>query len=160
MTVDKRGIVHIIWPTVIGSGTAEPQGALFYASTSDGRTFTPRVRIPTLGSPKPSHPQIAADDRGRLVVAWDEVVDGQRTAVIRELHTAADGRAITFGDPLRLTTTSAATSDPSTGEPSTYPILAATSRGLLAVWTSGAANASVIAVKPIDLPPPTATASR
>jgi hypothetical protein len=138
---------------VIGANTAEPQGALFYASTSDGRTFTPRVRIPTLGSPKPSHPQIVADDRGRLVVAWDEVIDGQRIAVVRELHQASSsssGGAITFGEPLRLTTS----------EASTYPVLASTSRGLLAVWTSGAAGASSITVKPIDLPPPTATASR
>ena len=164
MTVDKRGTVHVIWPTVIGGGTDEPQGALFYASTSDGRTFTPRVRIPTLGSPKPGHPQIVADDRGRLVVAWDEVIDGQRIAVVRELHQPASGRPVTFGDPLRLTTTttataagpatsmtapgsantataaasiSTATSDAS-ASPSTYPVLASTSRGLLAVWTSGA----------------------
>jgi hypothetical protein len=150
MTVDKRGTVHIIWPTVIGAGTDEPQGALFYASTSDGRTFTPRVRIPTLGSPKPSHPQIATDDRGRLVVAWDEVIDGQRTAVVRELHQSSSGRPVTFGEPLRLTT----------NEASTYPVLAPTSRGLLAVWTSGAAGASVITVRQIDLPPPIATASR
>jgi hypothetical protein len=156
MTVDKRGTVHVIWPTVIGGGTAEPQGALFYASTSDGRTFTPRVRVPTLGSPKPSHPQIAADDRGRLVVAWDEVLDNQRIAVARELQPAAGGRTVTFGAPLRLTTTSAA----GTNDPSTYPILASTTRGLLAVWTSGAAGASVITVKQIDLPPPAATASR
>ena len=150
MTVDKRGTVHIIWPTVIGSGTAEPQGALFYASTSDGRTFTPRVRIPTLGSPKPSHPQIASDDRGRLVVAWDEVLDGQRTAIVRELQPASSGRPATFGEPLRLTTT----------EASTYPVLASTSRGLLAVWTTGPTAASVITVKPIDLPTQATTASR
>jgi hypothetical protein len=150
MTVDKRGTVHVIWPSVIGAGTDEPQGALFYASTSDGRTFTPRVRIPTLGSPKPSHPQIATDDRGRLIVAWDEIIDGQRTAVVRELHQSSPGRPITFGEPLRLTT----------NEASTYPVLASTSRGLLAVWTSGAADATVITVKQLDLPPPTATASR
>jgi hypothetical protein len=150
MTVDKRGTVHVIWPTVIGGGTDEPQGALFYASTSDGRTFTPRIRIPTLGSPKPGHPQIVADDRGRIAVAWDEVLDGQRTAIVRELHHAPDGRTVTFGDPLRLATSDA----------STYPVLASTSRGLLAAWTNGAAGASVIAVKPIDLPPPGTTASR
>jgi hypothetical protein len=163
MTVDTRGVVHVIWPTVIGGGTADPQGALFYASTSDGRTFTPRVRIPTLGSPKPGHPQIVADDRGRLIVAWDEVIDGQRIAVVRELHHAAAGGAITFGDPLRLTTppvSAAGAASTSPAEASTYPVLASTSRGLLAVWTSGAPGASVIAVKPIDLPPPTATASR
>ena len=151
MTVDKRGTVHVIWPTVIGGGTAEPQGALFYASTSDGRTFTPRVRIPTLGSPKPAHPQIVADDRGRLVVAWDEVIDGQRIAVVRELHHAG------VRPPRHLRRSAPPHHEASA---STYPVLASTSRGLLAVWTSGAAGASVIAVKQIDLPPQPTTASR
>jgi hypothetical protein len=176
MTVDKRGVVHVIWPTVIGGGTDEPQGALFYASTSDGRTFTPRVRIPTLGSPKPGHPQIVADDRGRVAVAWDEVIDGQRIAVVREVHQSTSGRPVTFGDPLRLTTNStnitnatdaSVATSPATGsaasvasDASTYPILASTSRGLLAVWTSGTSGATVIAVKQIDLRSPTTTASR
>ena len=44
----SRGQVHLVWPTVVGG--PNPEGALFYASTRDGRTFTPRTRIPTLGS--------------------------------------------------------------------------------------------------------------
>ena len=82
MAVDAAGTVHIVWPTVVGGQT--PEGALFYATSRDGRTFSPRVRIPTLGSPKPSHPQIAIDGSGRIVVAWDEAVGGQRVAAMRE----------------------------------------------------------------------------
>jgi hypothetical protein len=50
MAVDAQGTIHIVWPTVIGG--AEPTGALFHATTRDGRTFSPRQRVPTLGSPK------------------------------------------------------------------------------------------------------------
>ena len=40
------------------------------------------LRVPTLGSPKPSHPQIAIDGAGRPVIAWDEVRDGVRRAAV------------------------------------------------------------------------------
>ena len=49
---DQR--VHIVWPTVIPG--AEPMGALFYSVLRDDGTCARRTRIPTLGSPKPSHP--------------------------------------------------------------------------------------------------------
>ena len=42
--VDGRGTVLLAWRTVIGG--ADPEGALFYASTSDGRTFTPESESP------------------------------------------------------------------------------------------------------------------
>ena len=52
------GVVHLVWPTVIGGD--QPEGAIFYASSRDGKSFTARQRVPTLGSPEPMHPQIAA----------------------------------------------------------------------------------------------------
>ena len=64
LVVDAGGVTHIVWPTVIAGD--EPVGALFYASTRDGQRFTPRVRIPTLGSPKPMHPQVALAADGTL----------------------------------------------------------------------------------------------
>ncbi|HUU33961.1 MAG TPA: sialidase family protein, partial [Vicinamibacterales bacterium] len=70
--------VHIVWPTVIPG--AEPMGALFYSVLRDEPSFAPRTRIPTLGAPKPSYPQIVVDGAGRMVAAWDESVDGVRTA--------------------------------------------------------------------------------
>ena len=73
IAVDSQGEVHLAWPTVVGG--PNPEGALFYASTRDGRTFTPRTRIPTLGSARPTHPQIVVDRRGRIVVAWDEAAE-------------------------------------------------------------------------------------
>jgi hypothetical protein len=139
LAVDARGTVHVVWPSVIDG--AEPQGALFYASSGDGATFTPRVRIPTLGSPKPSHPQIAVDGRGRVAIAWDEIVEGRRAAVVREMK-GLDGQTPKPGPVVMLSTDRAAL----------YPVLAATSKGFLAVWTSGASGSSVIGTRVVHLP--------
>ena len=35
---------HIAWPTVVGG--ADPEGAIFYATTRDGQQFTARRRVP------------------------------------------------------------------------------------------------------------------
>ena len=131
MVVDAKGAVHLVWPTVQG-GT---EGALLYAVSQDGRSFSAPVRVPTLGSPKPSHPQITLDGQGRIVVAWDEVRNGVRGAAFIRMTgtpgTPAFGAAQTLG----------------TGGPSAYPVLAASSKGLVAVWTSGAPDKAIISVR-------------
>lgn len=66
--------------TVPGKSTATPWVAAsgsfvavaFGATSADGKQFPPRIRIPTLESPKPSHPQIVVAG-GRVVVAWEEM---------------------------------------------------------------------------------------
>jgi hypothetical protein len=136
--VDGRGTVHLIWRTVLGG--ADPEGALFYASTTDGQAFTPRVRIQTLGTLNPTHPQLVVDRKQRIVVAWDEVVAGQRVAAARELIVKADGRV----ELAPIVTLSA-------DGPATYPAIAATEQGLLAVWASGG-NASVIRTRTLRVP--------
>jgi hypothetical protein len=121
MAVDPSGTIHLVWPTVPnGAG-----GAIHYASSRDGVTFTPPVRVPTLGAPKPSHPQIAVDAMGRVMVAWDEVIDGVRKATVRALERR--GVAAGFGPTIALDAT----------EPAMYPVLAATERGWFAVWATG-----------------------
>jgi hypothetical protein len=121
-------------------GGREPQGAIFHASTRDGRTFTSRVRVGTLGSAKPEHPQIAIAEGQRIVVAWDEVVNGSRVAAIREVRRPAP--AVSLGPVLIL----------SERGPASYPVVAPTAGGLVAVWTSGAASTSVIGVRRLSLP--------
>ena len=61
MAVDAKGTVHLVWPTV-----KNEQGVILYATSHDGVTFAPPVRLPTLGSPKPSHPQIVVSKRPRV----------------------------------------------------------------------------------------------
>jgi hypothetical protein len=126
MTVDRAGTVHLVWPTVL-NGEA---GALMYATSTDGRGFSTPVRVPTLGSPKPSHPQIAADAAGRIMIAWDEVIGGVRTAAARLVSTRRD--RIEFSDIVKLA-----------DGPSTYPVLAATASGWFAVWSTGGPTPTV-----------------
>ena len=73
MAVDAQQRIHIVWPTLVGGATAgaDPNIALFYAMSADGRQFTARERIPTEGMPH--HPRIAAGTDGSLTVAWDEL---------------------------------------------------------------------------------------
>jgi hypothetical protein len=135
--VDGRGTVHLAWRTVIAG--ADPEGALFYASTSDGRTFTSGVRIPTLAS-NPTHPQLVVDGRERIVVAWDEVVEGRRVAAARQLIVKSN-RQVDFAPIVTL----------SSDGPATYPTLATTQRGLLAVWPTGG-ETSVLRTRTIGVP--------
>ena len=90
------------------------------------------VRIPTLGSPKPMHPQVALASDGSLVVAWDELLEGRRVSAARRLTLAAYA-APTFGAIVRL---------PADGNAS-HPVLATSSAGVLAVWTSGGDDSQV-----------------
>ena len=122
MAVDAKGTVHLVWPTV-----KNEQGVILYSTSRDGSTFSPPVRMPTLGGPKPSHPQVAIGADGRVFVAWDEVQSGIRRAAIAPVG----------GSPAIL------------GDATSYPVMAATSSGLVAVWTSGPPDRSTIGVRVI-----------
>jgi hypothetical protein len=143
MAVDASGVAHLVWPTVIGGD--RPEGAIFYASTRDGRTFTPRVRAPGLGSPKPQHPQLALASDGRVLIAWDETVDGVRRAAVVTMTTAGHA-APTFSAPVLLEPSTA-----STPRAAVYPVLATTPRDTVAAWTSGSGETSAIAVRRLPL---------
>ena len=70
------------------------------------------------------NPQIAVDAKGRLLIAWDEVINGVRTAAGR--HASSRNGGVEFGDLVRF------------GEGAgTYPVVAATSRGWVAAWSTG-----------------------
>jgi hypothetical protein len=138
MAADSSGRLHVIWPTVVG-GPA-PKGAIFHAVTNDGETFSPRTRIPTMGSPRPMHPQILASADGSLVVAWDEVIQGVRQAAVRRITVGA-ARPLAFGDVIHLS---------EAGETSSYPVLAATPRGPLVAYVSGKPGASTIVIRALD----------
>lgn len=124
MVVDRSGILHLVWPTVTGE-----KGVIHYATSRDGRTFSKPVQVPTFGSPKASHPQIALDGSGAIVIAWDEVRDGVRTAGY------VDRTDRGFGTPQSL------------GKATMYPVMAAAERGLVAAWTAGPPNQTTIGVR-------------
>lgn len=134
IAVDDGGTSHVVWPTVIGGPS--PEGAIFYASSADGGSFTARVRIPTLGSPRPMHPQVHADSDSHLFVAWDEIVDGTRRAVVRGVR-FDEARQPIFGAARRLGTAAA---------PSSYPMVVTTTKGALGIYVEGKPGASVVRV--------------
>jgi hypothetical protein len=137
LAIGRSGWIHAAWPTVVPG--AEPEGAIFYASSRDGVSFGPRVRVPT-GTRRPQHPQIVALDDRRVIVAWDERRDGQSIAALRVLTAGI------AGEPVMGPVASIALEGPSA-----YPVLAATDRGIVAVWTTGGATPSAWA-RQIALP--------
>src|SRR5688572_6880623 len=74
--VDQSGMIHIAWATVVNDG--EPQKALFYATSRDGRTFSARARLPVGAGSTPGHPQLVLTPDGGAAIVWDEVVAGSR----------------------------------------------------------------------------------
>ena len=62
MAVDAKGTVHLVWPTV-----KNEQGVILYATSKNGAAFSTPVRLPTLGGPKPSHPQVDGRSLGPRV---------------------------------------------------------------------------------------------
>jgi hypothetical protein len=135
MSLDKRNRIHIVWPTLVTSTTADgeqPEKALFYAMSGDGRTFSARERIPTEGTA--NHPQIVIAADGSPTVAWDEVVKGKRRAVMARAADQTTG-------PARFERRVISDEDAAL-----YPVLATTSDATVAAWTAGAGTNSVIRV--------------
>ena len=122
MAVDAGGTVHLVWPTV-----QNEQGVILYATSKNGAAFSTPVRVPTLGGPKPSHPQVVVDRSGHVFVAWDEVRDGIRRAAIAPIDRSRSPEIL--------------------GAVTSYPVLAPTDGGLVAVWTSGPPDRSTIGVR-------------
>jgi hypothetical protein len=121
MAVDSRGTVHVIWPTVI-TENGGPVKALFHAMTRDGRTFTPRERIPTTG--QANHPQLAVGPDDALMVVWEESGSGARRL------RSATGR--TDAGHVRFTDNSA------DGEIGRYPVVVPAGAGQwVRAWTAG-----------------------
>jgi hypothetical protein len=128
MAVDRAGRVHLVWPTAVTEND-EPVKALFHTMTSDGVTFTPRVRLPSEG--QANHPQIAVASDGSLVVIWDESGSGRRQ--IAAARATLDSGTMVFQRTSR--------SGDQTG---VYPIITAVGDQLLTAWTTGSPQASTI----------------
>jgi Cu/Ag efflux protein CusF len=141
MALDREGVVHLVWPTLVQG--AQPAIALFHASTRNGATFTPRQRIETLGTPKPSHPQLTADACGALTLVWDEVQASTRRALMRQLLPLPSGD-VRIGDVLLLSGSHSAN----------YPVVAPVSDGVISAWNeiSGpSGDRSDIAIRRVPL---------
>jgi hypothetical protein len=132
MAVARDHRIHIVWPTLLQEDGKDPNLALFYATSTDGRSFTPRERVPTSGTPH--HPQIALDAGGGLVVVWDELESGRRHVAMARLQQHTAGNAMFSREVI------------SDGEPAMYPVVARAADGVVVAWTSGAPAESMIRV--------------
>ena len=135
MAVDARGTVHIVWPTVVTDGDATRK-VLFLASSTDGRSFTPRTPLPVEG--QAHHPQLAAAHDGTLVMAWDEVLDGRRRVVSARGRPGEDGRVHVVRDAGVV-------------DDGVYPAMAATTSAAVVAWTAGPPDGSTIQLRRILL---------
>lgn len=130
MAVDRSGRIHVVWPTLV-TEKGDQTLAIFHAMSADGRTFTPRQRVPSEGLAR--HPQIAIAPDGAPVVAWDEPMPGGRRIVTARVAMTASG--VRFSREALATTASGV-----------YPSLAATRTGLIMAWTERSGERSVIRV--------------
>ena len=133
MAVDADKRIHIVWPTLVPGATAnsEPNLALFYATSFDGRQFTARQRVPTQGVPR--HPQIAVGPSGALTVVWDEQAAGTRRIAVARGTAAASGPVRFVREQIGDAATRAE-----------YPAIAAVPDGTIVAWTSGPAGKTVL----------------
>jgi Cu/Ag efflux protein CusF len=141
MALDRDGVVHLVWPTLVQG--EQPAIGLFHASTRDGVTFTARQRIETLGTPKPSHPQLVADACGSLTLVWDESQGSTRRAMMRQLTPLPSGD-VRVGE-LHVV---------SGPHSAVYPVVAPTLTAVVAAWTDidrSNADRSGIALRRIPL---------
>jgi len=122
LAVDRHALVHVVWPTVV-SENGEMVKALFHAVTRDGRSFSPRVRLPSNG--QANHPQMIVAGDGALVVAWDESGGGSRRVALARGKPDVEGR-VGFE---RLASSGARIG--------TYPALASVQDGFVVAWTAG-----------------------
>jgi hypothetical protein len=136
MAVDTSDVIHIVWPTLIAEPT--PQKALFYSTSRDGKTFSPRARVPSASTAVPAHAQMALTPDGGAGVVWDEVVGG-----VRRVSMSLVSAAGVFGPPQIL----------SGSQPGSYPsVVRAATDDLLVAWTSKPTpDQSMISVKHVHI---------
>jgi Cu/Ag efflux protein CusF len=137
LAFDATETIHAVWPTVLSQG--RPQKVVFYASTRDGRTFTPRLRLSASGQDEAAHPQIAAGKSGDVAAVWDEPHGSMRLVIFR---TVWPGGQLGIGRSLNASITGA------------YPVVAGVADGFLVAWTSGAGAASGIVLKRVSAEEP------
>lgn len=86
LAVDQAGVIHISWATVVNDG--EPRKVLFYATSRDGKTFSPRSPLPVDPASTPGHPQMVLTPDSGAAIVWDEVVGGLRRVAFARVSRA------------------------------------------------------------------------
>jgi hypothetical protein len=124
--VDSSGTVHVAWWT----GREGASGTFYARSTDGGRTFARAIALGAAARSRPAHVQLALDDRGMVVAAWD---DGRDTLPQVILRVSRDGGA-TFGPELPVGEPQLATS---------FPVIALNGDRLTVAWSQRTAESHV-----------------
>lgn len=119
LAVDKAGVIHVAWATVVNDGEAEK--ALFYATSRDGKTFSARARLPVAAAVTPGHPQLTLTAGGGAAIVWDEVAGGLRRVALTRVSRTGQFR------PVRIL---------SGDESASNPVITAAEGNLVVAWTS------------------------
>jgi hypothetical protein len=119
LAVDQTGTIHIAWATVVDAG--EPQKALFYSTSRDGKTFSARARLPVIAAATPGHPQMTLTPDDGVAIAWDEVVGGLRRVALSRVTRAGGFR------PVQIL---------SADESASHPVITRVGDAVLVAWTS------------------------
>ena len=136
MAIDASGTAHVVWPTLVTDPA--PQKAIFYTSTSDGRSFAARTRLSGGDQEDAAHPQIAADAAGNVAAVWDEQQQNTRRIAMR----VAPGGTGRFDAPRALHAVGSAF----------HPFVVGLRHGFLVAWPSGSAQDSVIQIQAVPAP--------
>lgn len=121
LAVDPSGVVHIAWATVVEDGD-EPRKALFYATSRDGKVFSPRIRVATNKMSTPGHPQLALISNRGAAIVFDEAMGSTRRVSLARVTWSGEVQPpqVLSGD-----------------ESATHPVITETAAGtVLIAWTS------------------------
>ena len=142
MRVDRAGVVHIAWWT-----GREGAAGVWYGRSTDGGATWAATPIDTAGKSAPAHVQLAVNDSGAVVIAWD---DGKAMLPSILLRASRDG-GDTFAPTLRV-------SEP--GAAATFPVLGVHHDSLTIAWsqTADSAYRASMAARP-DMKDPNARMS-
>jgi len=93
--VDRHGRLYVVWYT---EGDDETPSIYLAYSDDQGRTFSQKRQLNRSKGTFPDHPQMAVDQEGRVVVAWEEQSPVRREVVVS--HSLDRGQS--FSTPVKL----------------------------------------------------------
>jgi hypothetical protein len=133
LAIDAGGTAHVVWPTLVDEG-GQQQKAVFYATTTDGQTFSPRMRLSAPDQDEAAHPQIAMAGRTAVIV-WDEPHGAGRRVLLRTVDASGhvSGQRVISGSTI-----------------ASHPVISAAANATVVAWADGEGTTSAIAVKRVE----------
>ena len=116
IAADARGRLYAVWYTEATEGRPD----VLFATSTDGRRFSPPRRLHTTPASIPDQARLAVDGAGRAVIVWEDATAVRRRIVVRT--TRNGGRTLSPAQSL------------STAIKAFEPAVTATRAGFIIVW--------------------------